>query len=113
MKKLFALFCIAVMSVATFAKPNPCSSVRGANDEVCASYSYGCSGSSTMLDFSVSLENGPSRGTTVVKIQLTTDDGQCLYKTVYIEKGQYTAYVSVNVGQYVCAKIEIIGAYVQ
>ncbi len=107
------LFCIVMMSLATFANPNPCSSVRGANDEVCASYGYGCSGSHTKLDFSVSLENGPSRGTTVVKIQLTTDNGQCLYKTVYIEKGKYTAYVSVNVGQYVCAKITIIDAYVK
>lgn len=101
------------MSVATFANPNPCKSVRGANDEVCASYSYVCSGSSTTVDFSVSLENGPSKGTTVVKIELTTDNGQCLYKTVSIERGEYTAYVSVKVGDYVCAKIRIIEAYVK
>lgn len=111
MKKLFALFCIIVMSVMAFAAP--CLSVRGTRNTVCASYSYGCAGVySDDLTVYLNLENA-SRGITVVRVQVEIDNGTCQTQTVYISSGEDSGSATFRIGSGNCAKVAIIEAYVK
>lgn len=112
MKKLLALFCVVMMSAAIFANPNPCLSVKSAQNTVCASFGYGCSSAwSDELTVYVSLENA-SRGTTVVKVQVTTDYDS-FTKTIYISNGEYSGSATFIIGEGNCGKVKILSAYVK
>ena len=114
MKKLLVVLSIALMSVTLFARPDvlPAHSVRGTNNTAYASYSYGCAGAyKNDITLSVSLDN-PSRGTTVVVVQVTTNSS-CYTKRVEIANGSSYTIVSFNIGSGNCGTIEILDAYVK
>ena len=105
---------IVLMSVAVFARPDalPSRSVRGANNTAYASCDYACQGAyQNDMTLSVSLEN-PSRGTTIVVVQVTTNSS-CYTKKIEISSGSSYSYVKFNIGSGNCGTVEIIDAYVK
>ena len=116
MKRLLVAFCIVVMSIAAYASIRdvlPQYSVRGTNNTVYASYSYGCSGAwRDELTFDVFLDK-PSRGTTVVRLQLDLGNDKYLKKTVEIANRKESVRVKVSIGAGNCATIRILDAYIK
>ena len=111
MKKLMLMISILVISLNAFACLGPSRSVRGANNTACAGASYACGGDTGVIEFSVELEN-PSKGTTIVVIQITTDD-KCYTKTVEFSNGECWKPISIKVNRRECGKVSIINAYVR
>ena len=102
---------ILVIYLNAFACLGPSRSVRGANNTVCADASYACSGNDGMFNFSVELEN-PSKGTTVVEIQIVTEN-KCYTKTIVFSNGEHWKSISINGYKHECGDVSIINAYVK
>lgn len=118
MKKMLSLFVASMMAVALSAESGipdalPQRAVRGANNIAYASYSYGCPGVfGDDISFSVNLEK-PSRGITVVVVQVSTEYNGSYKKTVVFRNGQQDAYVTFTIGSGNCGDIKIVDAYVK
>lgn len=90
----------------------PNHSVRGTDNYAYVSYSYGCSGVwSEDIIFSVNLDN-PSKGITVVVVQVTTENNTYTI-SVEIKDGESYEYVTLTIGSGYCGTLKIIDAYAE
>ena len=116
MKKLFLIACIIALSATALAfHPDslPSRSVRGCNNIAYLSIAYGCAGMfGDEIKMYVELDK-PSKGTTIVVVQLTTDDERYTQKVAISDGSSWSSRLTFRVTQGACGTPSIIDAYVE